>query len=172
LTKTMKLNVIVLACILVLAAGSAFAQGTATSNMSVTATVSSNCTIAANALAFGVYDPIVANAAAPLNGSTTINVTCTNGSPTNVTLDQGLNPAGGSTNAAPLRQMASGGNFLSYFLYQDAGFTTVWGNTAGTGVNSTGTGVSVAINLFGQIPAGQNVPAGSYADTVVATITF
>jgi spore coat protein U-like protein len=167
----MKSNVFTLACILVLAAGSAFA-GTATSNMSVTATVTANCTITANAMNFGAYDPIVANAAAPLNGSTTVNVACTNGSPATITMDQGLNPAGGSTAAAPLRQMVSGGNFLAYSLFQDNANTIVWGNTAGTGVASTGTGVSVAVNVFGQVAAGQNVPAGAYGDTVVATITF
>jgi spore coat protein U-like protein len=164
-------KVFTLACLLVVAAGSAFA-GTATSNMSVTATVTANCTITANALNFGAYDPIVANAAAPLNGNTTINVVCTNGSPATVTMDQGLTPAGGSTAAAPLRQMASGGNFLGYFLYQDNANTIVWGNTPGTGEAYTGTGVSTSVNVFGQVPAGQNVPAGSYGDTVVATITF
>lgn len=160
-----------IASILVLTAGSAFA-GTATSNMSVSATVSANCTIAAGALAFGAYDPIVANAAAPLNGTATINVTCTNASSTTITLDQGLNPAGGSTNAAPLRQMASGGSFLGYGLFQDNAHSITWGNTGGTGVVYTGTGVAGSVTVFGQVAAAQNVPAGTYNDTVVATITF
>jgi spore coat protein U-like protein len=160
-----------IAGILVLTAGSAFA-GTATSNMAVSATVSANCTIAAGALAFGAYDPIVANAAAPLPGTATINVTCTNAASTTITLDQGLNPAGGSTNAAPLRQMASGGSFLSYGLFQDNAHSITWGNTAGTGVVYTGTGVAGSVTVFGQVPATQNVPSGTYNDTVVATITF
>lgn len=169
--NVMKSTVLAMACILILAASSAFA-GTATSNMSVSATVSANCTISAGALAFGAYDPVVANAASPLPGTATITVTCTNGSPATLTLDQGLNPAGGSTNAAPLRQMASGGNFLSYALFQDNAFTIPWGNTAGTGVAYTGTGVSGSVSVFGQVAAAQNVPAGTYNDTVVATITF
>jgi spore coat protein U-like protein len=168
----MKLSMLTLACILVLTTGSAFA-GTATSSMSVSATVSGNCTIdASSGLAFGAYDPVVTNATTALNGTATISVTCTNGSPATLTLDQGLNPAGGSTNAAPLRQMASGGNIIGYGLFQDVANTIVWGNTAGTGVAYTGTGVAGSLTVYGQIPAGQNVPAGTYTDTVVATVTF
>lgn len=166
-----KSTVMAMACILVLCASSAFA-GTATSNMSVSATVSANCTITAGALAFGAYDPIVTNATNPLPGTATLTVACTNGSPSVITLDQGLNPAGGSTNAAPLRQMASGGNFLSYSLFQDNALTVPWGNTNGTGSAYTGTGVSGSVTVYGQVSGGQNVPSGTYNDTVVATITF
>jgi spore coat protein U-like protein len=63
-------------------------------------------------------------------------------------------------------------NRLSYFLYSDAGWTTVWANTVGTGVAHTGTATATAITVYGQVTAGQNVPAGSYSDTVVATVTF
>ncbi len=163
--------ILAIASMLVLTATSAF-SGTATSNMSVSATVSANCTITAGALAFGAYDPIVANASTPLPGTATLTVACTSGSPATVTLDQGLNPAGGSTNAAPLRQMATGGNFLSYSLFQDNAYSVPWGNTAGTGAAYTGTGASGSITVYGQVAAGQNVPAGTYQDTVVATITF
>lgn len=167
----MKSTVLAIACMLIAGASSAFA-GTATSNMGVSAIVSANCTISAGALAFGAYDPVVANAATPLPGTATLTVTCTNGAPSTLTLDQGLNPAGGSTNAAPLRQMASGGNFLSYSLFQDNALTVPWGNTAGTGAPYTGTGASGSVTVYGQVAAGQNVPAGTYNDTVVATITF
>lgn len=171
--KKTNIRIIALAIlgVLVLTAGSVFA-GTATSNMAVSATVSPNCTIAAGTLAFGAYDPIVANAAVPLPGTAVVNVTCTNAASTTITLDQGLNPAGGSTNAAPLRQMAAGGSFLSYALFQDNAHTVTWGNTAGTGAPYTGTGVLGSVTVFGQVAAGQNVPSGTYNDTVVATITF
>ena len=166
-----KFSVLAVVSLFFLAATSAFA-GTATSNMSVSATVSANCTISAGALAFGAYDPVVTNATNPLAGTATITVSCTNGSPATLTLDQGLNPAGGSTNAAPLRQMASGGSLMSYDLFQDNAMTVPWGNTAGTGVAYTGTGVSGSVTVYGQVAGGQNVPAGTYNDTVVATITF
>jgi spore coat protein U-like protein len=158
---------------LFMAASSVTNAGTATSNLSVTATVAANCTIATSPVAFGAYDPIVANATSPLDGSGTVTVTCTTGSAATITLGQGSNPAAGSTDAAPLRQMKdSGTHVLAYSLYQDSGRTTVWGNTSGTGVADTGSGTAQNVTVYGAVAAGQNVPAASYSDTVVATVTF
>jgi spore coat protein U-like protein len=145
---------------------------TATANLNVTATVSASCSISTGALAFGSYDPVGANSATALDASGSVIVTCTNGAATTVTLGQGSNANTGSSDAAPLRRMQSAGNFLSYALYQDAAHTSVWGNTAGTGVGHTGSGTATTVPVYGRIAAGQNVASGSYADTVVATITF
>lgn len=151
---------------------SAFA-GTATSNMSVTASVSNNCTISAGSLTFGAYDPIVANHSSPLNGSATLTVTCTNGAAATITLGQGANAANGSTDAAPLRQMSDGNSHvMSYSLFQDSGHANAWGNTSGTGAAYTGQGTSTSVTVYGQIGAGQNLPAASYSDTVVTTVSF
>ncbi len=149
-------------------ASPAFA-GTATSNMAVSASVSANCTISAGTLAFGAYDPIVTNATAALDGTATLTVDCTTGSTATITLGQGLNPTAASTAASPAPQMIDGTNKLAYFLYSDSGRTTVWGNA---GVSYTGTGTSGTVTVYGAVTAGQNEPAGSYTDTVVATITF
>lgn len=151
---------------------SSLLAATATDNLSVTATVVNNCTISTAAVAFGNYDPIVANAATALDNTGTVTVTCTNGASTTVTLGQGANADVGSTDAIPLRRMTDTTNFLAYFLYSDAARTVVWGNTALTGVAHTGTGAATALTVYGRVTAGQNVPAGSYSDTVVATITF
>jgi spore coat protein U-like protein len=157
-----------------LAVGFAFASSTATSTMTVSATISANCTISANPLAFGVYDPVVTNASTALTGSTTLGVNCTNGALTTVTLGQGSYPdvGGGSTDASPLRRMKSGSNYLSYSLTQDSGGNTTWGNTSGTGEGYTGIGTADSLTVYGSVAAGQNEPAGTYSDSVVATITF
>lgn len=169
-------NIVALACIAsasLLVGGTALASGTATSNLSVTASVDASCTISTAAVAFGAYDPIVTNAASPLVGTGTITVTCTNGASTTITLGAGGNEDTGSTDDVPLRQMNDGGsNLLAYFLYSDPGRTTVWGNTEEAGKTHLGTGTSTDLTVFGRVPAGQNVPAGSYSDTVVATVTF
>jgi spore coat protein U domain-containing protein, fimbrial subunit CupE1/2/3/6 len=158
---------------LAIGAASSTDAATATSNLSVTASVTANCTISTAPVAFGAYDPVVANATTALNGTGTVSVTCTNGDSTTVTLGQGANAGGGSTDAAPARRLNDGGaDYLSYSLYQDTGRTTVWGNTAGTGVAYTGTGTVSVLTVYGAVTAGQNVPSGSYTDTVVATITF
>ncbi|MET0595306.1 MAG: spore coat U domain-containing protein [Polyangiaceae bacterium] len=146
---------------------------TATANLGVSATVSSNCSISTSPVAFGSYDPVGTNAATPLDTAGTVTVTCTSGASTTITLGQGGNAGGGSTDASPVRRMRdSGSAYLSYALYQDASRMTTWGNTSGTGVNHTGTGSSSNISVYGRVAAGQNVASGSYSDTVVATITF
>jgi spore coat protein U-like protein len=159
--------------LLSIGAASSTDAATATSNLSVTASVSANCSISTAPVAFGAYDPVSANASTALSGTGTVNVTCTNGASTTVTLGQGANADTGSTDAAPARRLSDGTtNYLSYSLYQDTGRTTVWGNTVGTGVANTGTGTQTAITVYGSVAAGQNVPSGSYSDTVVATVTF
>src|SRR3981081_2741909 len=92
---------------------------TATANVSVSAPVSVNCTVTAGTLAFGAYDPVVANAAANLDGSGTFTVACTK-SASGVTIDlgQGGNYSGG-------RRLVAAGNFLSYQLYSDGGRSTI-----------------------------------------------
>jgi spore coat protein U-like protein len=140
--------------------------------LSATSTVVNNCTISTSALASGNYDPVSANASTALDGTGTVTVTCTKDATTKITLGQGSNANTGSTDAAPLRRMTDGTNFLSYSLYSDSGRTTVWGNTPATGVDHTGTGTATNITVYGRVSAGQNVPAGSYSDTVLATVTF
>ena len=158
---------------LALGVASSVDAATATSNLSVTASVTANCTISTTPVAFGAYDPVVTNASAALNGTGAVSVTCTNGATTTVTLGQGGNADTGSTAAAPVRRLKDAGtNFLSYALYSDTGRTTVWGDTAPTGVAHTGSGTLTALTVYGQIPGGQNVAPASYSDTVVATITF
>jgi spore coat protein U-like protein len=148
--------------------------GTATANLAVTASVSANCSITTTALAFGPYDPIVANATAPLDGQGSVTIACTNGSAATVYLGQGLNPATGSTDTVPLRRLVDGGSdFINYHLYSDNGYSTVWQGPTGTGVSETGTGLTQTVTVYGQIPAGQTTaPAASYSDTVVATVSF
>jgi spore coat protein U-like protein len=144
------------------------AAATATANLTVSATVINNCTISTAALAFGSYDPVVANQTNNLDGTGTVTVACTRGATTTIGLGAGSN-ASGST-----RRMAGGtGNFLSYELYSDSGRSTVW-NT-GAGVLTPVAAPSRAardFTVYGRIAGNQDVPAGSYTDTVVATVNF
>jgi len=142
---------------------------TATANLGVTATVTNNCTISTAALAFGSYDPVVANASTNLDGSGTVSVACTKGTSATVGLGLGSNASGS------VRRMTDGsGNFLTYELYQDSGHVTVWGNS-GAGLLSPAAAPSKATRAFtvyGQVASNQDVTAGSYSDTVVATVNF
>jgi spore coat protein U-like protein len=148
-------------------AAPALAQ-TATANLDVTATVAKNCSITTTAVAFGAYDPIVANATAVVVIPGSVVVTCTKGAGTRIDLDLGTN-ASGTT-----RQMGGGTDNLTYELYQNTTRTTVWGSGAAAG-QTIATAPSKAprtFTVYGRVVAGQDVAAGSYSDTVVATITF
>jgi spore coat protein U-like protein len=149
---------------------------TDTANLTVEATVDANCTISTTAVDFGSYDPITANASADLTAPAGGKVTllCTNGASATVTLGQGANAGGGSTAADPARRLRDGAtsNYLNYTLFSDAGLATEWGDTAPTGVAHTGTGASADLDVYGVVPGGQNVPVGTYTDTVLATVTF
>ena len=148
-------------------AAPAFAQ-TATDNLGVSATVAKNCSITTSAVAFGSYDPVVTHATSPLDGTGSVVVTCTKGAGTRINLGVGAN-ASGST-----RRMAGGGDFLTYELYQNTGRTTVWGSGASAGqtIAAAPSRAARTFTVFGRIPAGQDVSAASYNDTVVATINF
>jgi spore coat protein U-like protein len=145
------------------------AAATATANLTVSATVSVNCVVTAGTLAFGAYDPVVTNASAALDGSGTFTVACTKGA-TGVTIDlgQGANYSGG-------RRMVAAGNYLLYQVYSDAGRTTVWGSTSGgatVAVAAPASSAAATYTVYGRIAAAQDVPAGGYSDTVVATVNF
>jgi len=149
----------------VLTSGSARA-GSDSANMSVTATVIASCDVSANTLAFGNYDPV---SSTPLDASTTISVTCTNGSGYEVAMDAGQ----GSGATVGARKMASGANLLTYSIYRDSNRNNVWGATSGGNtVTGTGTGAAQCINVYGRIPVNQTAPIGNYTDTVVVTVSY
>jgi spore coat protein U-like protein len=142
--------------------------GSATANLSVTATVSNNCTISTTTVAFGAYDPVVTNASAALDGTGGVTIACTKSATSTIGLGLGSN-ASGST-----RRMANGTEYLTYELYQETGRATVWGNSGG-GLYTPAAAPSFAprtFTVYGRVAAGQDVPAGSYTDTVVASVNF
>ena len=150
--------------------------GTTTSNITVSATVANNCAISTTTqLVFGAYDPIVTNLTNPLNATVNpavLALACTAGDNVSLALSVGANGTGAGT-ASITRTMMSGGNALTYALYQDVGLTTAWGDDSGTNTLAiSADGTSHSYSVYGQVPAAQNVPAGTYQDTVVATVTF
>ena len=141
---------------------------TATANLTVSATVTKNCTVSTTALAFGSYDPVVANASADLDGTGGVTVACTRGATASIALGAGSN-ASGST-----RRMGDGsGNFLTYELFSDSGRSTVWNTAAGAlSLTAAPSRAPRDFTVYGRIAGNQDVPAGSYGDTVVATVNF
>lgn len=138
--------------------GSGGARGVGSSaKMHINASVPPNCTISTVDMNFGSYDPIVANATQPLTASSNLVVTCTKNAAVTVALDQGLNSNRTMKN--------SNGDSLSYRLLTQGGADF-------SSVNATGTGTAVTLPVNGVVPPAQNVPAGQFADTVIATVNF
>ena len=164
-------------------AGVAFAAAghAGTGTVTAQASVDTFCTVAASALAFGAYDPIVANTTAPLNNGTTgsVIITCVKGTSATIALGNGLYFAGGTRQ---MRHATKPTVFLPYQLYQPptnaAGApctfpgTTAWTTTSVLTTTSAPDKSSRTFRVCGTVPAGQDVEVGTYSDTVVVTVTF
>lgn len=135
-----------------------------------TATYARDCTISVTAtgVAFGNYS--FTNLTAT-DATGNIQVSCRSGQGIDYEI---LLSTGGSGNYAS-REMTSGANKLQYNLYIDAGYSVVWGDGhSGTSKISGEFRSSQARNhsVYGRLPAGQNMPAGVYTDTIIVTINF
>jgi spore coat protein U-like protein len=163
------------AAIFVCLGAAAMAQaGTATANLTVQITITASCTINAATLDFG-SNAGTTLVAANIDASTTVSVTCTNGSPYSIGMDNGANVSGSQ------RRMKSGSNFLNYNLYVDSARTNAWTTAASsstcTTTNScflgTGNGAAQSVSIYGRVPSiGTAPPTGTYTDTVTMTITY
>jgi len=126
------------------------------------------CSISTTSVNFGSYN-VFAGSATDSTGTVTINC---NGSAHNivVTLSKGA-----SSTYNP-RTMLKGGETLNYNLYRDGARTSIWGD--GSGGTSTYTDANppnntdMNLTVYGRVPAGQDVSAGTYSDTVSAVINF
>jgi len=139
---------------------------TSTTTFNVSATVAAACSVSANNLVFGAFVPTGPD----VDSTTTVSVTCTNNTPYDIGLNEGIAPGATVTT----RQMVDGASTLDYGLYQDATHLTNWGDTVGVDtVSLTGNGAAQVTTVYGRIPGSQpTVPAGSYSDTITVTVTY
>jgi len=144
-----------------------------------------NCNMSTSGLAFGSYDPTSVSAV-PTSGSISFNCTYT-GTGFTATLTISAGKSGNYAN----RTLVFGAQALNYNIYVNAADTEIFGGGTGNGasgtwyyylcypgggVNCAGgggqSGVTYIAPMYGLIPAGQDVSAGTYSDTILATITF
>lgn len=125
-----------------------------------------NCSISVpTSVAFGTYDVY----GTFVDSTGTVRIGCILA--TNVTVDL----SDGNAPTFIPRYMVNGAQHLTYNLYLDAARTTIWGdNTGGSSHATPGTIFFAYVNLtiYGRVPAGQDVTAGAYTDSVVATVNF
>ena len=122
-----------------------------------------SCTVTPQSVNFGPYDSLTR---AAVDGVGSVFVNCDGTAGFAVSLGQG-----GSGTFAP-RSMSSGQSDMTYNLYTGSARTTVWGDGSGGTLTVGGSGTSSEFTVHGRIDAGQNLPAGTYTDTVVVTVTY
>lgn len=127
-----------------------------------------SCTISATSVNFGNYNVFDGSA---LDSTGSITFRC-NSRASNITVTL---TRGGSSTFNP-RRMFKGAEVLTYNLFRNASRTTIWGDgTSGTAVYSNANppnNSNVNLTVYGQVPAGQDVSAGTFSDTVTAVINF
>jgi spore coat protein U-like protein len=155
--KKFVLAVMVLALLTV--TGTAFAA-TASTSLSVTANVQDACRISSNpgTVDFGTYDPT--DTSPNIAGQTSFGYKCSKGTNYKVYITR-------------TKQMLMGTDSLSYDLYSDAGRTVVFPAVAADATQQTSANNGeVTVNIYGKIPAGQDVSAGVHTETDTITIDY
>lgn len=121
-----------------------------------------SCTLSTSGIAFGGYDPFLAQ---DLDSVANIAVACDEPTSYSIALSTG-------SGTYDQRVMTSGLHQLLYNLYTDATLSTVWGDGTGHSAALTATAVAASHTVYGRIPARQNARVGAYSDTIVITLTF
>lgn len=83
--------------------------------------------------------------------------------------------SGGTYGTVDARKLGHGISRVGYALYQDPGRTVVWGNgNSGTQKlsGSCAGSCNATYAVYGEIPADQEVPLGSYSSTITATLSY
>jgi spore coat protein U-like protein len=140
------------------------------------AAVTFTCTVSATGIAFGNYNPL-----SPVGDSATgtWSVSCNAIGSGSATVSGTLTLSTGSSGSYVARTMMSGTHALQYNIYLTPSYTQVMGNgSAGTyapsesGTVTAGQIYQITGYMYGYMPPSQDVPAGSYADSIVVTVTY
>lgn len=162
-----------------LALGSANTQAADSTTFNVTLTVTKACTITAASAVDVDFGTTLSTATADIDAQGSVTAQCTAQTPYNIALSAGTNAS--TANDVTTRRMkntdgaVTTNNFVSYQLYQDSSRSSVWGATNGVNTLSrTATGNNESFPVYGRVtnPAANNAAAGTYQDTITATIVY
>ncbi|RUO31200.1 spore coat protein U domain-containing protein [Aliidiomarina soli] len=135
------------------------AQAQEVGTFDIDVNVVASCQLVANPVNFGDVDAFADIDAITAAAPATLDVTCTNGAG----YDIALGHTGQLTHAtAPA---------VTYSLFQDAGFLTVWNDTTDT-LAATGNGAIQNYDVFAQLAIDNTTEIGAYTGTVTVTVTF
>jgi len=130
------------------------------------------CNVSTTPVSFGAYDVF---STVPLASTGSVTYRCWNPQNNDKTmtiwLDDGINAPSNNP-----RQLSNGTSRLDYNLYLDAAHALIWGDPNPNHyhgiVPAWAWWTTATVTVYGLIPAGQDVPAGTYTDTVVVTFQF
>jgi spore coat protein U-like protein len=136
----------------------------------VTSRADAHCTVSTTPINFSNYDFL---SPAPATGTGSVTLSCA--PPATVKIAIGASLISGAFYPRRMMHTASA-ETLDYNLYTSAAMIQVWGD----GTNGTATADfydvkhnnTPPITIFGKIVPLQNVPAGSYSEQLVVTITY
>lgn len=145
------------------------------------------CSISTSGLSFGTYDPLAgypASTPTTANGSARLDCRLT-GWDVLFGINVSVALSTGSSGSYMARSLRNGAEQLRYNLYTDPTYTEVFGDGSGsTGIAQEcfpgifigcagGAASSPAtIPVYGRLPGSQDVGPGSYADSLVVTVSF
>jgi spore coat protein U-like protein len=145
------------------------ATASGTTTLPINASVMSICIgLTATSLIFGNYDP---SSNSPTMGNNAISVRCTLNTAFTIALDGGTTTGG----SIAQRKMTNGLQTLNYNLYVSPNYADIWGDGLSYSsrlMEGIGSGLTQIFTAYGQIPANQTVPAGTYTDTITVTVNY
>jgi spore coat protein U-like protein len=123
------------------------------------------CTVSTTSLDFGSINPLIA---ADTKSVATVTVSCS------ALTSYSMSLSAGSGGSFLQRTMRSGANQLFYQIYSDAANSTVWGDGSGGSsvVNASAAAPGTTTYAYGRVPHQQTAVPGTYADSIVVTITY
>lgn len=122
-----------------------------------------SCTVSAQGVQFGLYDAL---AVGSTESTGAIEVSCNLPTSYQISLSSG-------NGVFTERTMLNSSHALVYNLYTDPSYSFIWGDGSGlTQVVSGYTESTTVHDIYGRIPAKQDVAIGSYSDVIVVTIEF
>ena len=135
-----------------------------------------SCGASATALTFAPYQPL---SGATSTSVATVTVTCNPGT-LSVLVGYTIRLSTGMSGTYAARTLVAGAARLTYQIYTDTLLTQVWGDTTGGSVQISDGYLLGALGLpitrnysgYGLIGARQQVPIGSYMDTVSVLVTY
>lgn len=149
---------IMMAVLVLVSVPNTASAATASAGLNVTATVVGSCRVTSTTdVAFGNYDPTDTNNDDDGQGSMTFR--CTKG----VAYMLWINGT---------RSMTVGTDTLNFELYTNAGRTVAFPSAAGALSTTSSSNAPVTTQIYGRIPALQDVGAGGYSTTLQASVEY